>query len=65
MEQMKHNSKRFLSLLLALVMVIALMPMGEAKAEEGSSESVVKVQVMGGGSEITLDDCLYTFTSTA
>ena len=32
---MKNKCKRYLSLLLALVMVIGLMPMGHARAEEG------------------------------
>ena len=34
MEHMKHNATRFLSLLLALVMVIGLMPVGHVHAEE-------------------------------
>ena len=34
MEHMKHNATRFLSLLLALVMVVGLMPMGHVHAEE-------------------------------
>ena len=48
MEQMKHNAKRFLSLLLALVMVIGLMPMSHAHAEEETylkiSEQVTSVE---------------------
>ena len=48
MEQMKHNSKRFLSLLLALVMVIGLMPISHAHAEENTlqmiSEQVTSVE---------------------
>ena len=45
---MKHNSKRFLSLLLALVMVIGLMPMSHAHAEDATlqmiSEQVTSVE---------------------
>ena len=45
---MKHNAKRFLSLLLALVMVIGLMPMSHAHAEEETylkiSEKVTSVE---------------------
>ena len=45
---MKHNAKRFLSLLLALVMVIGLMPMSHAHAEEETylkiSEQVTSVE---------------------
>ncbi len=44
---MKHNAKRFLSLLLALVMVIGLMPVSHAHAEEETylkiSEQVTSV----------------------
>ena len=38
---MKHNAKRFLSLLLALVMVIGLMPMGHVHAEEADGSQVL------------------------
>ena len=45
---MKHNSKRFLSLLLALVMVIGLMPMSHVHAEDATlqmiSEQVTSVE---------------------
>ena len=45
---MKHNAKRFLSLLLALVMVIGLMPMSHVRAEEETylkiSEQVTSVE---------------------
>ena len=39
---MKHNSKRFLSLLLALVMVIGLMPMSHAHAEGETFHTIVE-----------------------
>ena len=48
---MKHNAKRFLSLLLALVMVIGLMPMSHAHAEDATlqmiSEQVTSVEEIG------------------
>ena len=39
---MKHNAKRFLSLLLALVMVIGLMPMSHAHAEGETFHTIVE-----------------------
>ena len=48
---MENNMKRFLSLLLALVMVIGLMPVGHVHAEEGNTINLV----VGDTHEITLD----------
>lgn len=47
-QQMKHNFKRFLSLLLALVMVLGMMPMGHARAasapESGKTYLIVNTR---------------------
>lgn len=42
---MENKFKRFLSLLLALVMVLGMMPMGQAKAEEGETFSLISEKV--------------------
>lgn len=57
---MERNCKRFLSLLLALAMVIGMMPMGAAAAEKDPPK-VAYGKVVSTESRVSLEDCLYTF----
>ena len=61
---MENKCKRFLSLLLALVMVIGMMPMGQARAEESAAPVISAAAEVVGGSYVSLADCEYTFEKT-
>ena len=61
---MANKTMRFLSLLLALVMVIGMMPMGQARAEESAAPVISAAAKVVGGSYVSLADCEYTFEKT-
>ena len=58
---MRKTHKRFLSLLLAFVMVIGLMPVSALATEAHASSVIAYGSVRSDNSMVSLDDCLYTF----
>ena len=61
--KMENKSKRFLSLLLALVMVIGLMPMGHAHAEESAAWQVAETAATDLGLENVGDSAKFVIVS--
>ena len=55
---MRKNHKRFLSLLLAFVMVIGMIPVTAMAAE---ADAAAYALLRSDGSKVELEDCLYTF----
>ena len=58
---MRKNHKRFLSFLLAFVMVIGLMPVSALATEARATSVIAYGSVRSDNSMVSLDDCLYTF----
>ena len=60
---MENKSMRFLSLLLALVMVIALMPVGHVHAEEGTTYQAADTAATDLGLVNAGDSAMFVITS--